>query len=161
MEKYWHAGPQYAQNGRSHDNIWFGLHSFKMGSLRNYLPNFSNGVYYKQQRYLWACGKELGDRKQNHPTKTISRRRNIRVFVGAQKAFWVFYTVLNSFHFFWVWTLGLSLSNLDTWEYRRPYTLKKSHGRHTFLLTSSAMHRNCEVFHCHGGITCDLHIRTV
>jgi hypothetical protein len=38
-----------------------------MGPLRNYLPNFSNSVYYKQQRYLWACGKELSDRKQNHP----------------------------------------------------------------------------------------------
>jgi hypothetical protein len=38
-----------------------------MGPLRNYLPNFSNGIYYKQQRYLWAYVKELGDRKQNHP----------------------------------------------------------------------------------------------
>jgi hypothetical protein len=36
-----------------------------MGPLRNYLPNFSNRVYYKQQKHLWACAKELGDRKLN------------------------------------------------------------------------------------------------
>jgi hypothetical protein len=56
-----------AQNRRSHGNIWFALISFRMGPQRNYLLNFSNGVYYKQQRHMWACGKELGDRKQNHP----------------------------------------------------------------------------------------------
>jgi hypothetical protein len=38
-----------------------------MGPLRNYLPNFSNSVYYKQQKYLWTCAKKLGDRKQNIP----------------------------------------------------------------------------------------------
>jgi hypothetical protein len=39
-----------------------------MGPLRNYLPNFSNSVYYKQQRHLWACAKQLGDRKLNRPS---------------------------------------------------------------------------------------------
>jgi hypothetical protein len=43
-----------------------------MGPLRNYLPNFSNRVYYKQQKHLWACGKELGDRKQNIPNSSLS-----------------------------------------------------------------------------------------
>jgi hypothetical protein len=37
-----------SQNGRSHGNIWFDLHSFKINLLRNYLLNFSNDVYYKQ-----------------------------------------------------------------------------------------------------------------
>jgi hypothetical protein len=43
-----------------------------MGPLRNWLPDFSNGSYYKQQRYLWACGKELGDRKPNNPDLSSS-----------------------------------------------------------------------------------------
>jgi hypothetical protein len=39
----------------------------KKGPVSNYHVNFSNHLYYKQQRHMWACGKELGDRKQNHP----------------------------------------------------------------------------------------------
>jgi hypothetical protein len=38
-----------------------------MDPLRNWLPNISNACYYKQERYLWACGKVLGDRKPNIP----------------------------------------------------------------------------------------------
>jgi hypothetical protein len=72
----WHAGSN--MNGEmltcgtamgsewgSHSKIWFGLHSFRLGPLKNWLSTFSNIFYYKQQKYLWACGKELGNHKQN------------------------------------------------------------------------------------------------
>jgi hypothetical protein len=54
MGKCWYAGAQLARNRKSHGNILFSLYSFGMGRLSNWLPNFSDIFYYKEQRHIWV-----------------------------------------------------------------------------------------------------------
>jgi hypothetical protein len=65
------------------------LNSFRMGPLRNWLSNFSNDSYYKQQRHLWACGKEFGDHKPNIPLNHMPQV--IWLWRWPRWQFWIFY----------------------------------------------------------------------